>query len=280
MNKIPSYIYCVILLPLFLFSTAAVAENQSQRYLITAATSGLGVAISETLASQGHALILAGRDAKKLSALKLKLEKSYRGQYTVELFDYSDPVSIQNLGLRLKKTAINGIAIIPPRVTINTTDIPSSEDWLNMFKFGFTAPLEVLKETLANLQPKSSIVVISGLSSVHYLLNYKNVNVLRKMWIAEVKNLGYQLGDRKIRANSISPGVILTDSQKNKIQKRALEAHKSFEEQLKEEAKDTPLHQYGNPEDVAEATAFLLSDRSKHINGVNLVMDGGLSKTY
>lgn len=274
-------IYFLFALLLALFSQSSMAgESISKRYLITASTSGFGIAICETLASEGHSLILAGRNEIKLNTLKANLEKKYHGKYTIELFDYSEPYSLPKLGSKLKNQTIDGIVVIPPRVKITATEIPQSEEWADMFKIGFISPLEIIRQALPVLKPEGSIVVISGLTSVHYLENYKNSNVLRKMWIAEVKNLVYQLGDRKIRVNSISPGVILTEFHKIKIQERALKNNKTIEGQLKDEAVEIPLRQHGQPEDIAQSTSFLLSTKAAHINGVNLVIDGGLSKSY
>lgn len=275
-SKLPFKI-CVFI---FLFLPFITFAEQPKQYLITAATSGLGAAICETLAQEGHALILAGRDETKLKLLKSTLENKYQGQYFIELFDYTDQESIQRLSSQLKKYVINGLVIIPPRIKITSSEMPSSDEWLNMFNLGFIRPLEIIKQTLSFVAPESSIVIISGLSSVHYLPDYKNSNVLRTMWIAEAKNLAYQFGTQALRVNSISPNVILTDFQINKIKERALKQNKSFNELLNEETASIPLHRYGQPQDIAHATAFLLSSKAAYINGTNLIIDGGLSKSY
>jgi len=274
-------IACCLTFFIFIFSTFPVCSSSpTGRYLIMAATSGLGTAICETLASERNELILAGRDEKKLKNLKSELEKKYSGRYTIALFDYSEFASLQKLKEQLNNTPINGIVVIPPRVKIPTSEVPSSGEWADMVQIGFIAPIEGIKQVIPLLQSESSIVIISGTSSANYLPTYKNVNVLRKMWVAEAKNLVYQLGDRNIRTNVISPGVILTDYHKDKVQDRATKNKKTITEQLDEETRDIPLRRYGQPSDVAQAVAFLLSNKSTYINGINLIIDGGLNKAY
>jgi len=271
--------YSLLILIIFFIPKIALGV-QAKQYLITTASSGFGIAISAQLAHEGYSLILAGRDEKKLNRLKADLEVKYGGKYYVELFDYTNIKSINKFGEQIKKYNIDGIVVMPPRSKINTSEIPSSEEWSNMFQTGFIAPLEIIKQTVPALQKNGSIVIISGLSSVNYLPEYKNSNVLRKMWIAESKNLVYQLEDQKIRVNCISPYIILTDYHNDKVKDRALKNNKSIDDQLLEETTLIPLQRYGQPEDIAQATAFLLSNKSSYINGINLVIDGGLNKAY
>ena len=76
--------------------------------------------------------------------------------------------------------------------------------------------------------------------------------------------LAKELGPSGIRVNSIAPGFICT----------ALTAGFSDEE-MRAMAEETPLGRLGQPEDVAEAAAFLASDRASFITGQVLISDGG-----
>lgn len=254
--------------------------NASQRYFIAAATSGFGESICTLLAKEGHSLVLGGRDENKLNALKHSLEDLYQGQYSTELFDYKDLSSIERLGRRLKENNLDGIVIIPARFGLSTNNLLLASEWREMFDIGFIAPLELIKELLPGLRDECSIVVIDGLTSVCYIPEYKNLNVLRKMWIAQIKNLIYQFADRKMRINAISPGIILTEYHTQRVAQRASNAGRTVQEQLNIETKNIPLNKHGQPEDIAQATLFLLSKSAAHINGINMVIDGGLNCAY
>jgi NAD(P)-dependent dehydrogenase (short-subunit alcohol dehydrogenase family) len=83
-----------------------------------------------------------------------------------------------------------------------------------------------------------------------------------------IRSLALELAAKNIRINSIAPGMIETqiyDGLKEIIN------NKEFEVDLKKRQ----IMGVGNPEDVASAAAFLLSDASKLITGTSLVVDGG-----
>ncbi len=141
-------------------------------------------------------------------------------------------------------------------------------------------PLKTLKVLSNKLANDSSIVVMSGLSSKYLLPGYSNTNILRISWNAEIKNLTKYFGKRKIRINAISPGIIMTNYHKNRIALKAEKNNISFEEQLKIDSRPVPLNNFGTPEDVTNLVSFLISNKSKHINGSNIALDGGQSTSY
>ncbi len=85
---------------------------------------------------------------------------------------------------------------------------------------------------------------------------------------------------RKIRVNAISPGPILTQHHKNMITEKASLNNISYEEQLLKDTSSIPLKSYGETEDLGNLVVFLLSNKSSHINGSNILLDGGESTSY
>lgn len=274
MNRIFFTFVCSLYISIGSFSLVFAEKN----ILITAATSELGQEICKNLASKGYRLILAARSLKKLQRLKGDLEKAYAGKYEILIFDYKELSSIQVLENKIEE--LDGLVLIPPRANLPSSSIPTSEQWTEALRDTFVSPLEFVRVLATTLKPESSIVIISGLTSVQFMPQYQNSNVLKIMWSAEVKNLSVQLSDKKVRINMVSPGVILTPHNIQKITERGQKESRSYEDQLQRETADTPLRRYGHSQDVAQSIAFLLGDDSKHTNGTNMVIDGGFNRSY
>lgn len=81
-----------------------------------------------------------------------------------------------------------------------------------------------------------------------------------------VKGLALDLAVKNIRVNSINPGMVDTN---------IMDAGIITKEQLEEDTKKYPLKRYGQPEEIAYAVIYLLSDASKWVTGSNLIIDGG-----
>jgi 3alpha(or 20beta)-hydroxysteroid dehydrogenase len=83
------------------------------------------------------------------------------------------------------------------------------------------------------------------------------------------KSVALELAGSGIRVNSVSPGGIDTPLL------RATNAIEGFEEQSDELMRAVPLMRWGNPEEVAQAIVFLLSDDASYITGTDVRVDGG-----
>ena len=249
--------------------------------MVTAATGAFGNAVCSALASEGYDLVIAGRNRQKLASLENKLKTQYR-DITIEsiIIDFSDIKTIEDAAKQISKISLHGIVLIGPRPVLSKDVIPSKEEWSQVFSETFIAPLEVLRLFGPQIQNNGSVVVISGNSSKSYLPSYPNTNVIRLAWSGEIKNLTHFFGERKIRVNAISPGPILTQFHRDKINAKALSNNITFEEQLAKDTSTIPLKSYGKTQDVANLIAFLVSNKSAHLNGTNILLDGGESSAY
>ena len=86
------------------------------------------------------------------------------------------------------------------------------------------------------------------------------------------QNFAYDLSEKKIRVNSISPGYIRTPIFDQRLKLDA--------DYLKRREDNIPLKRIGTPEDVAHAALFLASDEASYITGIDLLVDGGMSNAY
>ncbi len=240
----------------------------AKKILILNASSGLGNTVAEKLNQKGDILYLTARNLDKVDKVKgTKIE-----------LDFTNPSN--DLALKLKNIDLDGIVIITPRPKLGANYLPEADAWRKCFEEGFIGPLEALRTAIPKLNPGGKIVVIGGLTSVSALDNHQHFSVLRMMWLGQAKGLSRILGKNNIHVNSIALGGTLTKSFKASVQKRADNNERDYRSQLKAETDNIPLKRYADPEQVADVVDFLLSNKSDHITGVNIPMDGGFSRGY
>ncbi|MDN3030590.1 MAG: SDR family oxidoreductase [Candidatus Tisiphia sp.] len=249
--------------------------------LVTGSTGAFGEAICLSLASEGYNLLITGRNEKKLKSLKNKLQTKYPSTKIETLkIDFSDFKTIKAAANKTDGVSLKAVVLIGPRPSLRKNGFPSTQEWSEEFQKTFIAPLEVVRIFGEKIENNGSIVIISGSSSKNYLPNYQNTNVLRLAWIGEVKNLVQFFAVRKIRVNAVSPGIILTEYHKKRIEEKAKLNNTTFQAQLSLDTAAIPLRSYGHTDDVANLISFLISDKSVHLNGSNILLDGGESTAY
>ena len=82
-----------------------------------------------------------------------------------------------------------------------------------------------------------------------------------------MRSCAKELADKLIRANSICPGMVET---------KLIRGGAISEEDLKKDMEKYPLKRYAQPEEIAYAAIYLLSDAASWITGTSLIIDGGI----
>jgi len=259
--------------------------NQKKTILVTGATGGIGRALCHRLAQSGYSLILAARDDQKLKTLAGELSGIGPSTFSV---DMSKDDSVANFANYMSNFGIDldGAVMMPPQIPPTNECLPESSTWREIFQNSFIGPLNLLKAAIARMNPdpahgkRAKIVIISGISSAQVLGHYATSNVMRCAWLAEAKTLAFALGDRGIHVNTLSLGGTLTPGYTASLEKRAVNAGMDFTQRLAEETSNVPLKKYGKPEEVATAVEGLLSSFSDHMTGLNIMHDGGFTRSY
>ena len=128
--------------------------------------------------------------------------------------------------------------------------------------------LITILHSVIDLMPESgdrSITVISSLFGQTGRRGRLPYSLSKHALEGAIKTLAVELGPLGIRCNSVSPGFIDTKLTRKNVS----------QDQIAKLMKRIPIGRLGLPEDVAEAVAFLVSDKARYINGANLIIDGG-----
>ncbi|HZK94658.1 MAG TPA: SDR family oxidoreductase [Prolixibacteraceae bacterium] len=231
--------------------------------LVTGASSGIGRAVSIECSKLGAKVLITGRNQERLNDTYNHLEGNGHIAIPADLTIYSDMEKIVALCPNLDGFVNN--AGITKVLFVKSIRKEFLED---IFNTNTIAPI-LLTQLLVKknvLKEKSSIVFTSSLSGVFCVHYGESIYAASKGAISGfAKGAALDLSRKQIRVNTVNPGIIKTN-----IFNDILTA-----EELDEKRKFFPLKRFGEPNDVAFAIIYFLSDASSWVTGADLKIDGG-----
>ncbi len=241
--------------------------------LITGAGRGIGAAAAQLFAREGAAVILASRTESELSTVAREI-KDAGGTADYVVTDLADAASIHHAVQTVVDRhgrldiAFNNAGVSIPQVPLAAipetnfdviTAINYKGVWLSM-----VAEIRAIQATVGTgaIVNNSSVGSFRGNPRLGaYAAAKRAVNSL-------TETAAIEYGPEGIRVNAVAPGTTMTAM----IQKWA-----SREPDIVERLNaNTPLRRAASPEEIAQAAAWLLSDRASYITGVILPVDGGM----
>ena len=237
-----------------------------KRALVTGASRGIGAAIAKALAAEGADVAItyeksADSAAKIVDAIKASGRKAVAIQ--------ADSADVAAVKASVDKTvaALGGLDILVNNAGIlrlgGLSDI-SLADVDALLNVNVRSPIVASKAALAHLGKGGRIITIGSYFADRVPAPVLGVYAASKSaLIAFNKALARELGPKDITVNLVQPGSIDTDMNP---------AHGPTAETLKQ---FMALGRYGAPDDIANAVAFLASEKAKYITGSALTVDGG-----
>jgi 3-oxoacyl-[acyl-carrier protein] reductase len=242
---------------------------QGKVALVTGASKGIGAEIARELAARGAA-VAVNYSGSKAAAEKVVAEINANGGTAIAVqADLSNPDSI---GAFVKTVAVQ---LGPIDILVNNAGVyefgPLEQvtpvHFNKMFNLNVLGLLLTTKEAVAHFSPNGgSVINISSVAADG--IGGGAVYSATKGAVDSVSAaLAQELGPKKIRVNSVNPGMVETEGVH-----AAGFIGSDFE---KEVVQRTPLSRIGQPKDIASITAFLASDESAWVNGQVIHAAGG-----
>ncbi len=244
--------------------TPFVVEGKS--ILITGAASGIGRATALLCANMGATVTITDLNEELLKDTFEILEGNGHQMVVANLTNDEDLLRLIDALPKL-----DGLVCNAGIIKTILTQFAEKSDIERILNINTIAPIYLTKLLLENkkIKKEASIVYTSSMGGVYNgAIGNGLYGASKAALVGFVKSLALELAPRKIRVNTINPGITQTNIYNNTS---------ITPEQLEEEMKRYPLGRYGKPEEIASAIVYLLSDATKWMTGTNLLIDGGFS---
>lgn len=237
-----------------------------KRILITGGTAGIGLATVHHALAEGASVMVTGRRQEGLD----RLATETHGKVLTLRSDIADPDDLPLLKECIAQHwgGLDGAFLCAADVTHMPLAQWQPQDYDQVMNTNIKGPFFLL-QALAPLLNRSASVVLCGSVSAHIGFPDSSIYAASKAALLSLaRTLSRELIEQDVRINSVSPGPTMTP---------AVALLKSRNERFMDDiASIVPLGRIGEPEEIASAVIFLLSNESSYMRGSEIVVDGGV----
>jgi 3-oxoacyl-[acyl-carrier protein] reductase len=246
-------------------------ELQDKVAVVTGASKGIGAAIAKELAAAGAAVVVNYATSRE-GADKVVAEITRKeGRAMAVQADTSKRADVQRLFAETTKAfgrldvLVNNAGVFAFQPLEEVTEA----EFHRHYDTNVLGPILATQEAVKHFGPGGgSVINISSVAARNGTPDSVVYSGTKSALDTVSRILAKELGPRKIRVNSLSPGYTVTEG--------VVSAGINESEMAKEMVAQTPLGRAGRPEDIAQIAVFLASDRSAWITGEVVPASGGL----
>lgn len=235
--------------------------------VVTGASQGIGRAITKELALEGVKVFATARNESLLASLKEEVNAAGG----VEPLTFAQDFTAADGPQKIAATALASLGQVDILVNNAGQSTPlavigSEEGWEAAMTLDFDRPRQLTQQLLPHFITRKQGVILN-LASTYELRMVNGSSVAKAAVVMWSKQLAAQLGQYGIRVNCLQPGLIVTNN---------IRRFFPGEERKNFAAQEIPLGDFGEPQDMANMAAFLVSPRARYVTGTVAVVDGGM----
>jgi glucose 1-dehydrogenase len=246
---------------------------EGRRALVTGATSGIGRGAAFELAAHGAAVAINHRGRVDDARAMVAAIEAAGGSAVPVAMDVSVEDDVKR-GFAEAREAFGGLDLLVNNAGIEKpfelVDMPL-EEWEKVIAVNLTGTFLCTREAARIMRADGARGTIVMISSVHEVIPWRRFShycASKGGMKLFTQSVAYELAPHGIRVVSIAPGAVATPINED--------VHEDPEERRKVE-EEVPLGRWGQVSDVANAVAWVSSDRAEYIVGTTIFVDGGMT---
>ena len=253
---------------------------RGQKALVTGGSSGIGKAVALALGEAGADVVVNYRSGEEQANEVAEKIKSFGPQAYAHQADVSREDQIMKMLQRMFQD-FGTIDILINNAGLQKDapfDEMSLEQWNQVISVNLTGQFLCAREAVREFKRRGVVKGVSCsagkiicISSVHEIIpwaGHVNYAASKGGVMLMMKSIAQEVAPYRIRVNSIAPGAIRTP-----INRQAWETPEAYAKLMEL----VPYKRIGEPEDIGRAAVWLASDYADYVNGVSLVVDGGMT---
>lgn len=249
--------------------------------VLTGGAKGMGAAITETLSREGADVFLAARDVAALEEVAGRVRTTGRRAGTCAC-DVVDEAAVSEMVRKAREFFAGRIDILVNIVGITgpietpVQDIKASDfsDILETNIRGLFLPIKFIVPSMIEHR-SGKIVNIGGAAGLRGYKNRAGYSASKWGIRGLTRTVALEVGRYNVNCNTVCPGIVRSPRLEKLCHEKARARGWTYEQVHDEYIRDMALGRLTEPQDVANAVLFLVSEDSRNITGQELVVDGG-----
>ena len=236
--------------------------------IVTGGSRGIGKAITQVFASNGAIVYAVDIRTGTVEEWSEEFNSTVSGEVRSLYFDVSDEKAVKEGIMQIKKECghIDGLvnnAGIEFNELIGMISRDNMEKMFSVNVYGTINMLQIVSRIMSRQECGGSIVNITSMTALRGNKGQLVYSATKGAVISLTKSAAKELAEKKIRVNAIAPGLTNTDMMKQ-----------ADPEKLKSRINNICMGRLAEPEDIAKACLFMVSDLSTYVSGQVLAVDG------